>query len=138
MAIAVGNAIGNDVGKAAATSERMTGPPVRAAGAAVNQVALVGRLSLTPEARVLPSGDEMVALRVVVPRSAKPRRKGAPTVDVIDVACWSAPTRRAALRFEAGVLIEVAGALRRRFFRGPSGVTSRYEVEAASVRRHRG
>jgi len=124
--------------KEPAAGERVTGPPQELVGAAVNEVALVGRLSLAPEARVLPSGDEMVALRVLVPRSGTPRRKGAPTVDVIDIACWSAATRRAALRLEAGAPIEVKGALRRRFFRGASGVASRYEVEAASVRRHRG
>lgn len=135
---AAGNAGGTGVGKQPVASERMTGPPQELVGAAVNEVALVGRLSLAPVARVLPSGDEVVALRVVVPRSGTPRRKGAPTVDVIDIACWSAVTRRAALRLEAGAPIEVKGALRRRFFRGASGVASRYEVEAASVRRHRG
>jgi single-strand DNA-binding protein len=56
-------------------------------------------------------------------------------VDTIDVVCWTARTRRAALRLDAGDFVEVGGALRRRFYGGPAGRQSRYEVEAASVRR---
>lgn len=105
-----------------------------------NSVALVGKVSATPEGRELPSGDELVTFRLVVPRTGR-RRGGAKaertTVDVIDVACWSARTRRGALRLEAGEVVRVQGALRRRFFRSGAGAASRYEVEAGSVRRVR-
>jgi single-strand DNA-binding protein len=103
-----------------------------------NEVRLVGRVSADPAAQELPSGDQVVTLRLVVPR---PRpRAGAPpgaAVDTIDVACWTARTRTAALRLGAGEHAEVSGALRRRFFRAGGAAVSRYEVEATAVRRAR-
>ena len=110
----------------------------------------MGRVSAEPETRTLPSGDEVVLLRVVVGR--RPTRGRAPMkrladggaasgpsgragVDTIDVACWGAGVRRTALRLHAGEPIEVQGALRRRFYRAGSTTQSRYEVEATSVRR---
>ena len=39
---------------------------------AVNEVRLVGRVSQTPEERVLPSGDVLWTFRVVVPRATGP------------------------------------------------------------------
>lgn len=98
---------------------------------AVNSVELVGRVSGEPDARVLPSGDDLVTLRVVVPRLT-----GGP-VDTIDLACWSRSARRAALRMSDGDGVHVVGALRRRFFRTPGGAASRYEVEVAKLTRRR-
>ncbi|TWE12478.1 single-stranded DNA-binding protein [Rudaeicoccus suwonensis] len=105
----------------------------------VNDVRLIGRLSAPPQARVLPSGDEVVQLRLVVPRSQKSasRTPRTPSVDTIDVACWSASSRRAAKRLLGTEAIEVEGALRRRFWRAGTAVASRYEVEASSVRLRR-
>jgi single-strand DNA-binding protein len=111
-------------------------PGVAARQNEVNTVTVVGRVSAAPEARVLPSGDELVSFRVIVPRAPGGRHEGARTqVDVIDIACWSARTRRSAKRLEADDDIRVEGALRRRFFRAGAGAASRYEVEARSVRR---
>ncbi|TQM58140.1 single-stranded DNA-binding protein [Humibacillus xanthopallidus] len=109
---------------------------------ALNEVALRGRASAPGEERTLPSGDVIVTLRVIVSREGAAARRAtggaevrrAP-VDTIDVVCWTARTRRAALRLAAGDGVEVGGALRRRFYGGPAGRQSRYEVEAASVRR---
>lgn len=100
-----------------------------------NEVHLVGRVSAAAVERELPSGDLVVALRVVVPRDGV----GATgtRVDTIDVACWSARTRRSARSLESGARIEVRGALRRRFYRSGTGTLSRYEVEATSVSRRR-
>ena len=108
-----------------------------------NEVGLVGRLSAQAEDRELPSGDHIVTLRVVVPRKGGRARRASPEgggprspgVDTIDVVCWSAATRRAALRLRPGDIVELDGALRRRFFGGPTGRQSRYEVEAAALRR---
>ncbi len=105
---------------------------------AVNEVRLVGRVSGAPEERVMPSGDVLVSLRLVVTRDVA--RRSAPdsarvTVDTIDVACWSASTRRAAGRLRVGDHAEVAGALRRRFFRAGAVALSRYEVEAQKLTR---
>lgn len=105
-----------------------------------NEVILWGRLPAAPEERVLPSGDRIVLLRVVIPRRPGPGRTEPSQltrqrVDTIDVVCWSARTRRTALRLTEGEWIEVEGALRRRFFAGAGGRQSRYEVEAAVLRR---
>ncbi|TWP34902.1 single-stranded DNA-binding protein [Leekyejoonella antrihumi] len=104
--------------------------------AQVNEVRLVGRLSVLPVQRLLPSGDELVTLRVVVKRPQ--RRSGGRVrggVDAIEVVCWSARTRRRALTLAVDDIIDVSGALRRRFWRGGSGVTSMCEVEATSISR---
>lgn len=121
----------------------------RRTAAPANEVQLIGRVSGVPLERELPSGDALVQLRVVVPRpAARSRRTARETdddtgaapprprtqVDTIDVACWTARTRAGALRLRDGAGVEVAGALRRRFFRTGAGRSSRYEVEARSIR----
>ena len=112
----------------------------------VNTVHLVGRVSWGPEVRVLPSGDEVVQLRVVVPRQA-PRGGGRSgegragerrQVDAIEVACWSARTRAAARRLSVDDYADLEGSLHRRFYAGTQGRVSRYEVEARRLRRVRG
>jgi single-strand DNA-binding protein len=107
--------------------------------APVNEVHLVGRVSGEPTVRSLPSGDELVQFRVVVPR---PERRGESDragtrtqVDTIDVACWPSRVRRTAARLPDGQAVEVSGSLRRRFFATATGRGSRYEVDATSVRR---
>ena len=97
----------------------------------VNTVELSGRVSGEPDAKVLPSGDDLVTLRVVVVRPT-----GGP-VDTIDLACWSAGARRSAARLSDGDEVHVTGALRRRFFRTPGGAASRYEVEVTNLTRRR-
>lgn len=104
-----------------------------------NEVALVGRISGTPEERELPSGDTLVAWRVVVPRPA-PRRPPPdgtrpPTVDTLDCVAWTAALRRTARRLADGDIVAVEGALRRRFWRAPAGASSRCEVEVSALRR---
>lgn len=111
-----------------------------------NEVQLRGRVAAAPEERELPSGDRLVQLRIVVPRDLGTRKRtrastdGAPaprvqTVDTIDLVCWTAVARRAAGRLAAGDQVQVRGSLRRRFFGGPGGRQSRYEVEVVSLRR---
>ena len=97
-----------------------------------NEVTLVGRVSAAPERRDLPSGDQLVTLRVVVDQ---PAQKGATkkAVDVIDVACWTKRTQRTATALKADDGLRVEGALRRRFFVAGGGRASRYEVEAARL-----
>ncbi len=100
--------------------------------ASCNEVTLVGRVSATPERRDLPSGDQLVTLRVVVDR---PPQKGVTkrAVDVIDVACWTRRTQRTASGLEPDDGVRVEGALRRRFFAAAGGRASRYEVEASRL-----
>ena len=123
----------------------------------VNEVHLSGRVSGTPQEKTLPSGDVVVLFRLVVRRptarrtgsaaGAKGTRpqgastKGAATkgavVDTLDVACWTARSRKAALRLQDGDAAEVTGSLHRRFFRAAGAAASRYEVAAAKVSRAR-
>jgi single-strand DNA-binding protein len=106
---------------------------------ACNEVTLVGRVSGDPEEKELPSGDLLVLWRVIVDRT--PSRRPVPegsrpvTTDTFDCVAWSAGVRRTAGAFRPGDVIRVEGALRRRFWRAPTGATSKCEVEVASVKR---
>jgi single-strand DNA-binding protein len=102
----------------------------------VNQVSLRGRLSAAAEQRGLPSGDQVVTFRLVVDRGpSNGRSSGRVTKDAIACVAWRADLRRRLLRLDEGAIIEVEGALRRRFWRSPQGVGSRYEVEVDRMRR---
>lgn len=101
-----------------------------------NEVRLVGRVSAPAQERALPSGDVLVTWRLVVPRPAR-AGGGAASVDTIDVACWSGRSRLAARRLAAGDVVEVSGALRRRFYRAGAATASRYEVEAERITRQK-
>ena len=110
---------------------------VEAGLAGVNEVTVGGRVSGSPVERELPSGDTVVQLRLVVPRSTRrPRgRGGSASVDTIDIACWTKVLQRKAVRLKPGDFVTVHGALRRRFWRSSAGPASRYEVEAAALDR---
>lgn len=99
-----------------------------------NQVRLTGTVADSPQLRVLPSGDEVVIVRLVVRRPPGARTR-APTVDTFDCAAWRAGARRTVSGWAAGEHVAVEGALRRRFWRSPSGPASRYEVEVERGRR---
>lgn len=101
----------------------------------VNEVTLVGRLSQVPEERVLPSGDQLWTFRVVVPRPARtrPGSRGG-LVDALDCAAWTARVRRSVRTWREGDLVQVRGAVRRRFFRTGAGAVSRVEVEVTRAR----
>lgn len=108
---------------------------VKRTAAPANEVHLVGRVSGEPSCRELPSGDQLVQLRLVVPRPPRRGDSGRTQVDTLDVACWSARTRRSAVALAPGQGVEVTGALRRRFFAAQGARASRYEVEATMLRR---
>lgn len=95
-----------------------------------NEVVLQGRLSRAPEERVLPSGDVVQVARVVVPRP----EGGRAGVDWVDCAAWTSRLRRTVGRWRADDEVEVQGALRRRFYRTPSGPASLVEVELSAAR----
>ena len=104
-----------------------------AAVVAVNEVRLVGRLSQQPEERVLPSGDAVWTFRVVV-RRGQGRPGSRQTVDALDCAVWAGRVRRSVATWAADDLVEVSGAMRRRFFRSGGAVASRVEVDVTSGR----
>lgn len=107
--------------------------------AARNEVLLVGRVSGEPQERELPSGDRLVAWRVVVDRPApsRPVRSGwrPVSIDTVDCVGWAAGVRRTARGLQSGDVVQVSGALRRRFYRAGGAPSSRTEVEVALVRR---
>lgn len=92
----------------------------------VNEVRLLGKVSAAPEQKLMPSGDEMWQLRLVVHR---PRPVGKQSIDVVDCVAWSGRARRSVSRWVPGDEVEVSGSLRRRFFRGAGRTESRTEVE---------
>jgi single-strand DNA-binding protein len=95
-----------------------------------NVVRLRGKVSTGPQERALPSGTTIVTLRLSVPRTPTPMtRNSKQGVDWVDCAAWGGRVRRTALRWEVGDVVEVEGALRRRFYRGGSGTATRLEVE---------
>lgn len=100
---------------------------------AVNEVRLVGRISQQPEERQLPSGDSMWTFRVVVPRGAD-RGRSRKTVDALECAVWGGRVRRSVATWAVDDIVEVTGAMRRRFFQAGGGATSRVEVEVAGGR----
>jgi single-strand DNA-binding protein len=107
-------------------------------------VRLRGRLSRDPEIRVLPSGDEVVLLRVVV------RRPDGEREDSLPVAVGPPPPVRKRRRpgqaarttvsrasgLSAGARVEVEGWMQRRFWSGEGGRRlSRVQVVATEIRR---
>lgn len=98
----------------------------------VNEVRIVGRVSQQPAERVMPSGDVVWTFRVVVPRPAG--TQGRKQVDALDCAAWTGRARRSVATWGIDDLVEVTGAVRRRFFRTGEGAASRFEVEMAAGR----
>jgi single-strand DNA-binding protein len=97
----------------------------------VNEVFLVGRVTSLAVEKVLPSGDKVVEFRLVIGR--KHSRGLKKEVDALDIAAWSAKARRAALALKVDSWVEITGSVRRRFWRAPTGLASRWQVEASDV-----
>lgn len=95
----------------------------------LNDCLLIGRVSAPATDRELPSGEHVVEFRLIVKRDS---REG---VDTLDIAAWNSKARRTALSLKAGEWVEVSGAIRRRFWQGPTGAASRWQVEGQSITR---
>jgi single-strand DNA-binding protein len=95
----------------------------------LNDLLLRGRVSAQALEKELPSGDKIVEFRLIVSRQ---RRDG---VDTLDIAAWSAKSRRIALTLRPDEWVEVSGAIHRRFWRGAGGLASRWQVEAVEISR---
>jgi single-strand DNA-binding protein len=94
----------------------------------VNDVTVVGRLGADASEYELPSGDVVVNCRIIVPRADG-------RVDTLDCAVAAAALRKKVLSWQPGDVVELQGALHRRFWRGPSGPVSRYEIGVAAAKR---
>lgn len=95
----------------------------------LNDCLLRGRVSAIATDRELPSGEHVVEFRLIITRR---EREG---VDTLDIAAWSAKSRRSALSLKAGEWIEVSGSVNRRFWQGPAGLASRWQIQAESITR---
>lgn len=114
------------------------GAQAREAPDATNLVRLRGRVSTAPEERELPSGTRITTLRLSVARQATPMTSGSKqTADWVDCSAWGPKVRRTVGAWRAGDVVEIEGALRRRFSRGPAGTITRLEVEVLRARRVR-
>ncbi len=98
-----------------------------------NEVFLEGRVSAPPLEKLLPSGDRVVEFRIVIDRAE--RRGKTREVDALDVAVWLARPRKSALALAVDDWVAIDGAIRRRFWRAPTGLASRWQVEASQLRR---
>jgi single-strand DNA-binding protein len=95
----------------------------------LNDVLLRGRVSQEAIEKQLPSGDKVVEFRLIVTRD---RQSG---VDTLDIAAWSTKSRRSALSLVADEWVEISGSIHRRFWSGPAGLASRWQVEAVEISR---
>jgi single-strand DNA-binding protein len=98
-----------------------------------NAVFLRGRLAADPLTRELPSGDEILTFRLTVDRPSDDAESRS-RVDSIDCATVVPRARRSIERAQPGDVLEVSGALHRRFWRSSAGLGSRYEVIVSSAR----
>ena len=98
-----------------------------------NEVVLRGRLSAPAEVRTLPSGDTLVSFRLVV-RRPEPRVRGQST-DTLPCITYDRALQRRVTAWQAGDVVEVEGALQRRFWRTAGGGTA--SVTEVNCRRGR-
>lgn len=94
-----------------------------------NEVLLRGRVSGQATEKELPSGDRVVEFRIVIPRKS---RDG---VDTLDIAAWTARTRRTALTLKSDEWVEISGQIHRRFWQAQNGLASRWQIEASAISR---
>jgi len=95
----------------------------------LNDLLLRGRVSAPAVTKELPSGDLVVEFRLIITRE---KREG---VDTLDIAAWSAKSRRFAMNLKTDEWIEVSGSVHRRFWKSATGVASRWQVEAVEIAR---
>lgn len=96
---------------------------------ALNDVLLRGRISTLAIEKELPSGDKVCEFRIVIART---NEEG---FDAIDISAWSSKLRRTALALKSDQWVEVTGSIKRRFWRGSTGLASRWQIDANEITR---
>ena len=98
-----------------------------------NDVVLRGRVSAPAELRTLPSGDNLLTFRLIVRRPV-PQVRGR-SVDVLTCITYDRALQRRMAAWQPGDVVEVEGALQRRFWRTGSGTASVCEVNCRRGRK---
>ena len=98
-----------------------------------NDVVLRGRLSAPAEVRTLPSGDTLVSFRLVVRRPGPQTRER--STDTLPCITYDRALQKRVTAWQAGDVVEVEGALQRRFWRTATGTTSMTEVNCRRGRK---
>jgi single-stranded DNA-binding protein len=93
----------------------------------LNDVLLRGRVSAAATTKELPSGDKVVEFRLIITRD---ERAG---VDTLDIAAWSAKSRKIATALQSDEWVEISGSIHRRFWQSPAGVSSRWQINAVEI-----
>jgi len=96
---------------------------------ALNDVLLRGRVSSIAQEKELPSGDKVSEFRIVI---ARINEEG---FDTIDISAWSFKVRRTAGSLKIDQWVEVSGSIKRRFWRGATGLASRWQIDASEITR---
>lgn len=95
----------------------------------VNVVVLAGTVAADPLTRELPSGDEVVEIRLSVPEAGKRQLP-------LPVAVWPKTLGKRAMNgIGKGDVVLVYGQLTRRFYRNGSGARSVMEVVATGIKK---
>jgi single-strand DNA-binding protein len=99
-----------------------------------NRIDLVGRVTAEPARRELSAGRRLVTWRLAMTRRAEEQRAGA-EVDAVNCVSFDPRVHAGVRGWTIGDVVQVQGALRRRFWRTSAGTASFFEVEAEEVRR---
>jgi single-strand DNA-binding protein len=97
-----------------------------------NEVCVVGRVTAAPLERELPSGDRLVTWRICVARPRDHGGRGA-RADSLTLVSFDPRVRDRVHGWRIGDVVRVTGELRRRIWRGRTGVRSVLEVEVDSA-----
>lgn len=94
----------------------------------LNLVVLAGRLTTTPDVRVLDSGGRLMRLLLAV-RNEEPSSR----LDVVPIVWWNPDDETVEHLPAVGTRIWVSGSVQRRFWEAPDGPRSRIEIVASHV-----
>ena len=87
----------------------------------LNHVVLVGRLTNTPEVKVLDNGKKRSSVVLAVPRNYK-NSNGEYETDFVDCVLWTTVAENTAEYCKVGDMIGVKGRLQSRYVENPEGV----------------
>ena len=107
--------------------KKIDADPLQEIDLSLNDVLIRGRVTSEAVEKELPSGDKVSEFRLVITRS---ERDG---VDTLDIASWSSKLRRKSATLSINDWVEISGSIRRRFWKSPTGIASRWQIEALEI-----